>query len=43
MLFADIFGVEIAWARKQFSNPLFTRKPPTMTQSAQTTINPNQP
>ena len=45
MLFADylILGVEIAWVRKQFSHPLFTRKPPAMTQSAQITINPNQP
>ena len=38
-----LLGVEIARVRKRLQQPLLTRKPATMTQSAQTTIPPYQP
>ena len=38
-----LLGVEIARVRKRLQQPLLTRKPTTMTQSAQTTIPPYQP
>ena len=38
-----ILGAEMAWDIKRFSCPLLTSKPATMTQSAQTTISPDQP